>query len=826
MDSERLGTELVQHAGSLRRLARDLLHDAHLAEDAVQDAMQVAITRPPRSGEALSAWLRTVVRSCALDLGRGERRRREREWAASSASSSIAPDASEQAELIRHVLAAVQALDEPYRTTVWQRYFGDLSPRQIAARESVPVKTVKTRLWRALAELRKRLDRRCGDREAWFSVLGPLFVAPSPKIAGVLLMSSKAKLMFAFALTIVIAISWTTWSADPAAPPGVPAAQSSTSADTAAETLAPSDERAPARMLAESSAQTIALDALPSITMPTAIASVPLAGVVLDVDARPVSRLQLVCNRAPFDPPVVTAADGRFSATRVPGMATLGVLDEGFVAVLEPTLYDNEAVHLDLTIIVSPSASLAGKVVDEAGRPIERAEVSASLGIDVRTRIPRVLDRCVTASFAATTASDGTFALGKVPAMGASRVSFTARGFRPLELPVSEARYLTRFVLERAIVGDTLEGLVVDEHDRPIPQAVVHLPSWSVVTEPDGTFQIELWKAHDLPEGVIPDLVAVASGRLPGKLTASSPDWRSRSAWPRELRLRLGGVTERITGHVRRSDGEPVLDVQIAFLQPEPEQIMPTVFDTPSWGNAAVDVLIADDPAAEAGAFATALVAPGSYRLRVFDPELLEVMVTDPIRTGLPPVQLRMPDRGLWPALRGTVVDRRGTPVAGADWILEREDPTSPDVGVINGAWHQATDEGRIEQPPVSRAVPTLCVKAAGMVNWVRFQIAELAGVDFQVVVPVGCQARVEVGAVWGSIDQVGFVDLAGKRSSVVLTHGNVAWGSTEIGIVEGRSQTFVALDDCVEMLLFRGGVQVGKVPVDLRPGVMNVLMP
>jgi hypothetical protein len=47
-----------------------------------------------------------------------------------------------------------------------------------------------------------------------------------------------------------------------------------------------------------------------------------------------------------------------------------------------------------------------------------------------------------------------------------------------------------------------------------------------------------------------------------------------------------------------------------------------------------------------------------------------------------------------------------------------------------------------------------------------------------------------------------------------------------EIAIHAGRSQTFMALDDCVALLLLRTGQVVGRVPVSLVPGEMNVLRP
>src|SRR5436190_1898691 len=75
---------------------------------------------------------------------------------------------------LARVVAAVLALEEPYRECVLLRYFEELSPRAIAARQRVPLETARTRLKRALELLRARLDREYGgERGAWGAALAP-----------------------------------------------------------------------------------------------------------------------------------------------------------------------------------------------------------------------------------------------------------------------------------------------------------------------------------------------------------------------------------------------------------------------------------------------------------------------------------------------------------------------------------------------------------------------------------------------------------------------------------------------------------------------------
>src|SRR5262245_52611236 len=121
--------ELARQRDFLCRLARGLLGDRARAEDVVQDAFVVALEHPPRESRALAAWLGRVVRRLSLNELRGARRSRHHERAAAR-PESLQPEAEAAANLDAQqaVLAAVRALEEPYRTTIWLRYYENLGP--------------------------------------------------------------------------------------------------------------------------------------------------------------------------------------------------------------------------------------------------------------------------------------------------------------------------------------------------------------------------------------------------------------------------------------------------------------------------------------------------------------------------------------------------------------------------------------------------------------------------------------------------------------------------------------------------------------------------
>jgi hypothetical protein len=116
------------------------------------------------------------MRNTFLQRRRASDRREARELASARAEGQpSAADSAERLAAHREVVAAVEALDEPYRQTVLLRYFDERPPRAIAERLGVPVKTVNTRLHRAHALLRARLDaQHGGDRRSWAIALAVL----------------------------------------------------------------------------------------------------------------------------------------------------------------------------------------------------------------------------------------------------------------------------------------------------------------------------------------------------------------------------------------------------------------------------------------------------------------------------------------------------------------------------------------------------------------------------------------------------------------------------------------------------------------------------
>jgi RNA polymerase sigma factor (sigma-70 family) len=189
--------EVAAQASWVRRLAVALAHDVHAGEDVAQDAL-LAAARGHGVAD-LRAWLAGTVRNLVRLRHRGDERRAERERRAARAERVDDPAlAFERLELQEALLGAVRQLPEPYRTTVLLRWFEGLEPEEIARRTQTPVRTIHTRLHRALALLRESLARRSqGDRSRWLAAWIPLAKSQPTLLAGGIMMTLK--LTFAIA---------------------------------------------------------------------------------------------------------------------------------------------------------------------------------------------------------------------------------------------------------------------------------------------------------------------------------------------------------------------------------------------------------------------------------------------------------------------------------------------------------------------------------------------------------------------------------------------------------------------------------------------------
>lgn len=201
----------------VRRLARQLLGDANLADDVAQDAWLTARSQPPATRDergGLRGWLATVVRNRVRRLLRTDRRRTARELAVATHAGSEDPaDVVARAALHQEVTAAVQTLDEPYRSAVLWRYLDELPATEIARRQGIGHDAARQRISRGLAQLRERLDRvHVGGFSAWcaawHSQLAPAATSSSLLFPALVVLLMNKWLLAVVAVALAVFLAW------------------------------------------------------------------------------------------------------------------------------------------------------------------------------------------------------------------------------------------------------------------------------------------------------------------------------------------------------------------------------------------------------------------------------------------------------------------------------------------------------------------------------------------------------------------------------------------------------------------------------------------
>ena len=165
-DTAAVGALYDRHAPALFPIALRIVRDRSEAEDVLHDAFVAVSERAgqytPDRGSVI-AWLVTLVRNLSIDRTRRRERRGAigREVIAHEPPPSnrdperLTSDASEREKIKR----ALATLPDAQRQTLEVAFFEGLSYPEIAAREGVPLGTIKSRAARALMALREALAK-------------------------------------------------------------------------------------------------------------------------------------------------------------------------------------------------------------------------------------------------------------------------------------------------------------------------------------------------------------------------------------------------------------------------------------------------------------------------------------------------------------------------------------------------------------------------------------------------------------------------------------------------------------------------------------------
>lgn len=668
----------------LRRLARRLVRDSGLADDAVQETLIAAGV----SGRASRAWLARVFRSKVRQEQRGRARRAGREERHSAAKARHAPapdDLLAELELHGLLLENVRALKEPYRETILLRFVREWSPGRIARHQEVPVKTVHTRIDRGLGQLRARLDH-TAPREEWLAGLA-LLTEPRPLVplavtgAGAVAMSIPPTLKVALVVAVaaLVGVPLLLETEDDAEPTEVATVTRRAVDDTAAPV--PIAGKGPAARRASAAGATSLerkSSGEPSAEDPD---TAMVEGSVVDLDGAPVSGVTVVFEprrgtEFAFDaslegPRGRSDAEGRFTISPPEERGRLNVVGDTWVAMHKPNLGPERRENGPM-LIVCPRRSYGGTVRDEDGAPVADASVRISLPGDFLEPIA-IADRVVPLSLplAETTTDDrGAFLFDAVGHFDTAFVEAARDDFVPAVRPLPELTSLDiSLELERRPAPErSIQGRVTSRLGIPVAGARVSVGNRSVASDEAGRFVLEIEEWRD-------DAVVRAADRERGFCIEHLDPASLEEALDGEaLDLQLGGPAVSLVGRVVRPNGDPVPKARVWTPDTTFFGSAPVQAERAMTAMATTEALAAGGPGPYSWVQVTTADATGRFELRGLMPRAYDVFAADPrtlevseatrLVPGSDSRTLVLPEQSTFP-VAGQVVNADGAPMAG-----------------------------------------------------------------------------------------------------------------------------------------------------------------
>lgn len=151
-----------RHGPVVLGVSRQVLHDAHAAEDVFQATFLLLARKAGtlRTPGGVRGWLYETAVNLARTARAAAARRHDHEQQAASRPRTGPPDSPTPNELRAVLYEEVSRLREKYRLPVLLCHLENVTHDQAAAALGCPVGTIRSRLSRAREMLRRRLERR------------------------------------------------------------------------------------------------------------------------------------------------------------------------------------------------------------------------------------------------------------------------------------------------------------------------------------------------------------------------------------------------------------------------------------------------------------------------------------------------------------------------------------------------------------------------------------------------------------------------------------------------------------------------------------------
>ena len=850
-------TDLLSHVGWVRALAYQIADDVHDASDLAQDALVVAMTRQRPQENTLRQWLAGIVRGLSRTQRRADRRRSRREDAVRRAD--VCPSTEELVERAarqRALVGAVLALDEPYRVTLLQRYFQELSSEEIAAREGVTPSAIATRLQRGRARVRAHLEANGGAKD-WLGAFIPLFrwgpssssavaapVSLGPMVA--LLMTTTKVLLVSSALLGVFALIQVRSNPGPGGHARMGAA--TTHADDVTAVESDGDEVAvPASISTRKPSTGAPESSLGRHTpgTPDLPPSTSVKGRVVDLSSTPVAHVeverkwasgsaQLPGVELPRDR-LMSATDGTFNYAPVRG-EVLVVSSGAYATVLAGVARQGGQGPV---VVVAPRVPIAGIVVDAAGDPVEGADIWKNTHAHAFEALGALTEATTGVRRHAMTDALGGFSIEGVGDSAAGYLMISAKGFPSKfhQLPRGGDRSL-RIVLERGPDGATdVQGTVVFSDGEPAAGAWVSAGAVATRAEEDGRFHVDASGPGVFATSTSAPVRLVAVAERRGATVLELPSIAERDSWPKDIVLIIEDEFRTITGHVVDESGQPVQGARVRVADSTSLGMIPIEEGAQSFRRMSVEQLsaraidtLATSPHAGAtsqtgdGSFAVTGLLDRDYRLEAFVRSGTLATMSAPIRAGSRDVVLVV-DRRLLGRIGGTLVDRTGARVPGVTVAVARDKIDGEDhVGFDIGSSVVTDSEGSFALENVATTDVFLRFTGESIVPELRRALPEGANLEeLELRVGMRCHVRFQWGEWLGRADTMRLVDDGDAELTPLLLRGNSIAPMGEVVIGEGGSGLLAVPDTAATAVFYSAGEEVGRAPVRFSPGDSQV---